>query len=94
MECEKCTNEHRISFLENDLERNSNQHREFYELFKSFEIKSAVSETNTKLILQAINELKLDVKELKSQPSSYWKIAIAAIIVAAITAACTQFIGA
>ena len=85
MECTTCKNEHRIKSLEEDRERNSSQHKEFYDSFKESEIENAVSKTNTNTILQAIYELKSDVKEIKDQPASNWKTFIFIVLTAAIT---------
>lgn len=88
-ECLNCKNEYRIKSLEEDRDRNSCQHKEFYETLKSNEIENAVSKTNTTTILQAIYDLKTDVKELKEQPASNWKT----FIYIAMTAAITYFVG-
>lgn len=83
-DCIGCKHEHRIRSLEEDRERNSAQHKEFYDKMKESEIENAVSKTNTNTILQAIYDLKTDVKELKEQPANNWKtfifIAITAIL--------------
>ena len=44
MDCEVCRSEHRIKSLEEDRDRNSNQHREFYSKFEEVNIKNATFE--------------------------------------------------
>jgi len=71
-ECEKCINESRISALEKDGERNSTQHREFYNNFKDIAVKQEVSDNTMQNMFSVLSEIKNDVKELKEKPVKKW----------------------
>lgn len=81
--------EYRIKRLEDDSERNSAQHREFYNAFKELEKQNTRTEERYNTILTTMSETKTAVEELKSKPAKRWD----AIIAAAITGIVSFVIG-
>lgn len=80
MDCENCKNEFRIKSLEEDRERNSNQHKEFYEKFEESRIASATFKEKFDRIMDSLSEIKSDLNELKSKPDKRWEKIISAVI--------------
>lgn len=78
--CEECKNEQRISALEKDVERNSNQHREFYNSFKELEKRDAVTGERYGTILSTMAEMKTAIEDMKAKPGKRWESVIAAVI--------------
>jgi hypothetical protein len=91
-ECEKCNFEARIIALEKDSERNSKQHKEYYDLFKSAEVKQAVTDTTYSQILEKLAALSTKVDELLNKPSKRWETVIASIISVAVGACVAYFL--
>lgn len=84
MDCELCKSEHRIKSLEEDRDRNSNQHREFYSKFEEVNIKNATFEEKFNRIMATLDEIKRDLNELKCKPTKRWDSVVAAIISATV----------
>lgn len=93
MACEICINEQRIAQCENDLKRNSEQHREFYSALETSRVSCAVTDERYNAIMNQLNQLANDIKEMKSQPVKRWETIISSIITFAIGAGLTYLIG-
>ena len=85
-DCEKCTQESRIAALEKDSERNSSQHREFYDKFSVIAVREGISESNMQQLMSSINDIKSDLKDLKDAPSQSFNAVKMCIVTAIITA--------
>ena len=70
--CDECKHESRIIALEKDQERNSNQHKEFYQMLKETEVEQARSEVVLNQILSSIKELQRDVAQLTNKDVEAW----------------------
>lgn len=75
-ECKGCIYESTIEELKRDAERNSNQHREFYDKFGKHDKDIAISAERYNNLLSIIGDLKTSVdkmassiEDLKSKPS-------------------------
>lgn len=73
--CETCTNEQRILALEEDKNRNSEQHKEFYGQLKDLAIDGGRKEERENArdrqlttMMQMISELKASVTEIQNRP--------------------------
>lgn len=75
-----CPYKSRVEALEKDAERNSTQHREFYNLFKDVEVNDAVTKQTYQQILSAIAELKSSMTEMKAVPAKRWESVVTSII--------------
>lgn len=62
----------KVAQLEKDSERNSTQHREFYNSLKDIEVKLQVSDNTMQNMFSVLSEIKDDVKELKEKPVKKW----------------------
>lgn len=80
IECEKCMNEQRIIVLEKDSERNSKQHKEFYDAVKNGAVQQMKNETVYNQIFSTLSDIKSDINELKSTPKRRWDTLIGALI--------------
>ena len=80
--CEICKNESRLIALEKDAERNSNQHKEFYEAIKQEAVSQALTDSNYAQILITLERLERKVDILEANPAENWKKLIAGIITA------------
>lgn len=76
--------EYRLKRLEDDSERNSAQHREFYNAFKELEKQNTRTEERYNTILTALAETKTAIEELKGKPAKRWDALVAAIISAVV----------
>ena len=65
-ECKGCIYESTIEELRRDAERNSNQHREFYDKFGKHDKDIAIS-------AERYNNLLSIIGDLKSKPSKKWE---------------------
>ena len=79
-ECKGCIYESTIEELRRDAERNSNQHREFYDKFGKHDKDIAISAERYNNLLSIIGDLKSSVdkmassiEDLKSKPSKKWE---------------------
>lgn len=70
------TLEQRVGQLEDDRDRNRDAHEKIYARLDKLEKVQAV---NTKLV-EGIDEIKADVKELKEKPAKRWDNAVNSII--------------
>lgn len=68
-ECEKCINDSRIQRLESDLDRNSNQHREFYDKLAAIAVREGISENNMQQLIASMHEIQSDLREIKEAPA-------------------------
>ena len=70
--CDECKHESRFVTIEKDLERNSNQHKEFYQMLKETEVEQARAEVVLEQILASIRELQKDVGKLTDKDGEAW----------------------
>lgn len=75
MECEKCLNEQRIIALEQDKERNSEQHKEFYGQLKDIAVSEGRKEERENSrdlrmsnLVQMVTDVQLAIKEIQNRP--------------------------
>lgn len=61
-----------IEALKRDMEKNSEQHREFYQKFTDITTKQAIADERYNNILTVQNEIKSTVTELKEKPGKKW----------------------
>lgn len=91
MGCENnCVNEHRIKNLEEDLrefkERNSKDHKEFYNRLEDVEKDMVSSKSDREHINTKLDEISTDVKSLAEKPAKRYEMIV--------TSALTAIIGA
>ena len=67
------TIEFRVKALEEDRERNSAQHREFYRAFKELEKSGAVTQERYNTILSTMSEMRASIEALKAKPGKRWE---------------------
>lgn len=67
-----CQFESQIAELKRDAERNSEQHREFYNKFNDLTTKQAIADERYNNILAVTNETKSILTELKEKPAKKW----------------------
>ena len=89
MGCENgCANEHRIRSLEEDFrdfkERNSRDHKEFYNRIENVEKDMVESQGDRKHITQQLEEINGNVKALMQKPGKRYETIITGIITAVI----------
>ena len=92
MMCEICRSEHRLKSLEEDRERNSAQHKEFYEKFEMTNTANARFEEKFERIMDTLAEIKKDLNDLKDKPNKRWESVVGAIIGAVIVVAVNYFV--
>lgn len=81
LECnENCPYKEVIEDLKKDSERNSAQHREFYDKFMDTQTKIAISEERYTNLLNLMMEVKTTVNELKDKPAKRWDNVVMYII--------------
>lgn len=73
--CEKCTNEQRLVSLEQNQEKNSEQHKEFYCQLKEIAVSDGRKEERENArdrsiatIMQMVGELKAIITDLQNRP--------------------------
>ena len=67
-----CIHSADIQQLKQDSERNSTQHREFYDKFNDLTTKQAIADERYNNILAVQNDIKSTVTELKEKPAKRW----------------------
>lgn len=87
MGCENgCMNEHRIRSLEEDFrdfkERNSRDHKEFYNRIEKAEKDMVESQGDRKHITQQLEEINGNVKTLMEKPSKRYETLVMSILTA------------
>lgn len=77
--CSTCPYESTIEELKRDSERNSNQHKEFYDKFTAQSTAIAISEERYNNLISVVTEIKssivnvqASVDELKQKPAKKW----------------------
>lgn len=91
MGCENnCVNEHRIKNLEEDLrdfkERNSKDHKEFYNRLEGVEKDMVSSKSDREHINAKLDEISIDVKSLTEKPAKRYEMIVTSILTAIIGA--------
>ena len=91
MGCENnCVNEHRIKNLEEDLrefkERNSKDHKEFYNRLEDVEKDMVSSKSDREHINAKLDEISTDVKSLTEKPAKRYEMIVTSILTAIIGA--------
>ena len=91
MGCENnCVNEHRIKTLEEDLrefkERNSKDHKEFYNRLEDVEKDMISSKNDREHINSKLDEISADVKSLTEKPAKRYEMTVTSILTAIIGA--------
>lgn len=91
MGCENnCVNEHRIKNLEEDLrdfkERNSKDHKEFYNRLEDVEKDMVSSKSDREHINAKLDEIRTDVKSLTEKPAKRYEMIVTSILTAIIGA--------
>lgn len=86
MECEnrKCVNEHRFEQIENDLrelrEKNSTDHKEFYNRIESTEKSMVESVSDRKHINEKLDKIDVNVEALMQKPAKRYDTVVTCII--------------
>ena len=91
MGCENnCVNEHRIKNLEEDLrefkERNSKDHKEFYNRLEDVEKDMVSSKSDREHINAKLDEISTEVKSLTEKPAKRYEMIVTSILTAIIGA--------
>lgn len=91
MGCENnCVNEHRIKNLEEDLrdfkERNSKDHKEFYNRLEDVEKDMVSSKNDREHINAKLDEISTDVKSLTEKPAKRYETIVTSVLTAIIGA--------
>lgn len=90
MECEnrKCVNEHRFEQIENDLrelrEKNSTDHKEFYNRIESTEKSMVESVSDRKHINEKLDKIDVNVEALMQKPVKRYDTVVTSIITAVV----------
>ena len=84
-ECEnKCVNEHRFEQIENDLrelrEKNSTDHKEFYNRIESTEKSMVESVSDRKHINEKLDKIDVNVEALMQKPAKRYDTVVTCII--------------
>lgn len=90
--CEKCPYVVQINQLIEDGERNSKQHKEFYDKFENLNITTAVTEERYSVIIQSINSLTAKVEGISNVPASRWNASVMVVLSALLGGIVTAFI--
>ena len=90
-ECEnKCVSEHRIKQIEDDLkqlrERNSSDHKEFYNRIEDVEKDMVESQGDRKHINEKLDKIDVNVESLMQKPAQRYDYVITSIITALVGA--------
>lgn len=90
-ECEnKCVNEHRFKQIEEDLkqlrERNSTDHKEFYNRIENVEKDMVESQGDRKHINEKLDKIDVNVESLMQKPAQRYDHVITSIITALVGA--------
>lgn len=72
MDCENCIYKSRIETLEKDMERNSSQHREFYNKFNSLDVQNAVTNEKFSTLIGKLDSLCVKMDVITSEPKNKW----------------------
>ena len=86
MECEnrKCVNEHRFEQIENDprelREKNSTDHKEFYNRIESTEKSMVESVSDRKHINEKLDKIDVNVEALMQKPAKRYDTVVTCII--------------
>lgn len=80
MDCENCLLSQRVAELEKDMEKNSQQHREFYKRFGLLENFEARTDEKYNNIMREIEKMQETLEELKSTPVKNWNAVVSALI--------------
>lgn len=72
MDCENCIYKSRIEALEKDMERNSNQHREFYNKFNSLDVQNAVTNEKFSTLIDKLDSLCIKMDVMTNEPKRKW----------------------
>ena len=91
MGCENnCVNEHRIKNLEEDLrefkERNSKDHKEFYNRLEDVEKDMVSSKSDREHINAKLDEISTNVKSLAEKPAKRYETIVTSVLTAIIGA--------
>lgn len=91
MGCENnCANEHRIKSLEEDFrefrERNSKDHKEFYNRLENTEKDMVSSKADREHINVKLDEISADVKSLAEKPAKRYETIVTSVLTAIIGA--------
>lgn len=91
MGCENgCMNEHRIKNLEDDLrdfkERNSKDHKEFYNRLEGVEKDMVSSKSDREHINTKLDEISADIKSLTEKPAKRYEMIVTSILTAIVGA--------
>ena len=90
-ECEnKCISEHRIKQIEDDLkqlrERNSTDHKEFYNRIEDVEKDMVESQGDRKHINEKLDKIDVNVESLMQKPAKRYDTVVTGIITAVVGA--------
>lgn len=78
--CETCPYVVQINQLIEDSERNSKQHKEFYDKFEILYISTAVTEERYSVIIQSINSLTAKVDGISNVPANRWNASVMIVL--------------
>lgn len=92
MTCETCIHASEILALQEDMKRNSEQHKEFYANFTSSAVASGKRDTIQDQILQTLERLESKVDKLESKPAKRYDTFVTAIITAVASSAITYMV--
>lgn len=70
----------RIKTLEEKINKNSLDHKEFYGKFEEIHIENKETQINVNQIMKTINEIAIDVKDIKERPARRYSDIIKTII--------------
>lgn len=80
MTCENCVMEQRVAALEKDMEKNSQQHGEFYKRFGQLESFQARTDEKYNNIMREIEKMSETLEELKSAPAKNWNTVVSSAV--------------
>ena len=72
MDCGNCIYKSRIEALEKDMERNSNQHREFYNKFNNLDVQNAVTNEKFSTLIDKLDSLCAKMDVITNEPKNKW----------------------
>lgn len=74
----------RIEDLENDSKRNQETHKEFFKEFEKIRLEHAMVSKDVASMIQKINEMYLDIKDMKNVPTKRYEQIVSCILTAII----------
>lgn len=81
-----CMNEYRIKELENDIRRNQQTHKEFFDRFEKINAQVVGYEKDMSYLRTMVADISKDIKEIKEKPAKRWDTVVVCILTSVVGA--------